>query len=130
MSAATDRRTFRLEMPAGMELLSLNDRLHWGTKNRRGQDLRKAMWALAKRARIPVLERVSITVEYQPPPLARRRDADNFSPSAKYMIDGLVDANVLPDDNARHVSRVSYEFGDPFPKGRLVMHIEEVPGDG
>jgi crossover junction endodeoxyribonuclease RusA len=129
MSADTARRTFRLEMPAGMALLSLNDRLHWSERNRRGQDLRKAMWAIAKRARIPVLERVSIVVEYQPPPLGRSRDADNLAVSGKYCIDGLVSAGVIPDDNSRHVTSVTCCLGAPFPKGRLVLHIEEVPGD-
>ena len=121
----TTTRSFRLEMPARLELVSANDRLHWAVRNRRGQQLRKAAWALARQARIPLLERAVITAEYQPPLISRLRDADNLAPSVKYLIDGLVDAGVLPDDNARHVTQVTYRLGDPFPGGRLVLHVEE-----
>ena len=61
-------RTWTLELPAGMRLLSLNDRLHWSVKGRITRDLRIAAWTLARQAQIPPLERATVTVEYNPPP--------------------------------------------------------------
>lgn len=122
-------RTFTIEFPAGMRLLSANDRYHWAERGRIIRDIRKAAWALARQAGIPQLERARIVVEYQPPQTTRRRDGDNIPPvSGKPAIDGLVDARVLPDDSyPRHVAGLEYAIGEPYPKGRLVLHVTEVP---
>lgn len=40
-----------------------------------------------------------------------RRDIDNVSAMvAKVSLDGLVKANVLPDDNQKYVNRIEFEF--------------------
>ena len=121
-------RTWTLELPAGMRLLSLNDRLHWSVKGRITRDLRIAAWTLARQAQIPPLERATVTVEYQPPPTTRRRDLDNVGPaSGKPCIDGaLQDAHVLAGDDTRYLTEVTYRIGEPYPKGRLVLTITEV----
>lgn len=122
-------RTWTIELPAGLKVLSLNQRLHWAEKNRRGAELKKAAWAVALSRRVPHLDRVSVIVEYQPPD-KRHRDADNIpAASGKYMIDGIVAAGVLDDDEAPlYVADIRYRLGEQHPKGRLVLHItEEVP---
>jgi crossover junction endodeoxyribonuclease RusA len=117
-------------MPAGMRLLSLNDRRHWAEKGRITRDLRSAACILAHQARIPPLERARVTVEYQPPPLTRRRDLDNVATaSGKPCIDGAIhDARVLPDDSPQYLTEVTYRIGHPHPRGRLVLTITEVTG--
>lgn len=119
-------REFVIELPAGLKVLSLNDRLHWAEKNRRAQALKKAAWVMALKQRIPHLERAAIAVEYQPPD-RRHRDADNAATaSGKACIDGIVAAGVLADDESpRYVTGVTYTVGPPFPKGRLVLRITE-----
>ena len=126
--AAAAPRTWTIELPAGMELLSLNDRCHWSTRYKRSQALREAACWLARKERIPPLERAAVVVEYQPPGRSRRRDADNVpAASGKHCIDGIVDARVLPDDDSpEHVASVICRIGEPFPLGRLVLHITEV----
>ena len=119
-------RTFTLALPPGLALLSLNDRGHWAARYRRSEALKKAAWALALSQRIPRLERVSVTVEYQPRDL-RRRDGDNIAASAKALIDGLRVAGVLPEDDSRHVTEVTCRIGSLYPKGRLVLTLTEVP---
>jgi crossover junction endodeoxyribonuclease RusA len=119
-------RTFTIALPAGLKLLSLNGREHWSERARRTESLKKAAWAMTLQAKIPRLDRVSVVVEYQPPD-HRRRDADNPAPSAKACIDGIVAAGVLTDDACpRYVTGIQSTIGEPYPKGRLVIHLTEV----
>ena len=54
----------------------------------------------------------------------RRRDPDNLFASMKAYIDGLVEAELIADDSAMHVSyTLRYEQGD---KDNSVMEVEEV----
>ena len=122
----TTCRTFRIEMPAGLELVNANDRMHWAKKARIVRDLRTAGWACAVNAKVPRLDRVRVTVVYQPPTASRARDAGNWAPTGKALIDGLRDAGVLPDDNSRHVVEEAYRIGEPYPRGRVVLEITEV----
>lgn len=119
-------RTFTLEMPAGERLLSLNDRVHWSKRARVTRDLRTTAGWLAKAAKIPPLDRVSIVAEYQPPRNGRR-DPDNLMPAVKAAIDGCVNAKIIPDDSSVHVTSVTCAIGEPYPRGRLVLRITEVP---
>jgi len=119
-------RTYTITLPAGLPLLNLNDRGHWAARYRRSEALKKAAWTLALQQKIPRLERVSVLVEYQPGDL-RRRDGDNIAASAKALIDGLRAAGVLPEDDSRHVTEVTCRIGSLYPKGRLVLHLTEVP---
>ena len=100
-------RTYTIALPPGLKLLSLNDRLHFGARYRRSQDLKKAAWVMALKAKVPRLERVSVVAEYQPRD-RRHRDAENTcAPSGKACIDGIVAAGFLPDDDRRGTSRRS-----------------------
>ena len=110
-----------------MKLLSLNGRGHWSERHRRTQALKNAAFMLARQAKIPHLERVAVTVEYQPPD-RRHYDAENkCAPSGKACIDGIVAAGILPDDESpRYVTKVTCRIGEPYPLGRLVLHLTEV----
>ena len=118
-------RTWTVTLPAGLQLLSLNQRIHWAERHRRNAAVKKAAWAMALQARIPHLERACITVEYQPPDL-RPRDADNIAITAKAAIDGLVSARIFESDSSDHVTAVTCRIGGLYPKGRIVIHITEV----
>ena len=120
-------REYVIELPAGMKVLSLNDRFHWAEKGRRARDLKKAAWVMALKQNIPQLPAASITVVYEPPD-KRSRDKDNIpAASGKHCIDGLVAAGVLVDDRPPFVAGLSYDIGEPHPKGRIVLHITEAP---
>ena len=76
--------------------------------------------------REPPLERAYVEGVYEPPD-RRRRDPANLYPSFKAAIDGaLVDAGVLPDDDAKHLVGPDMRLGDPYPGGRLVLIIHEL----
>jgi hypothetical protein len=86
---------------------------------------------MALHDKVPRMERVSILAEYQPPPDGRRRDADNPIASVKALIDGIVKAGVLADDECpRYVTSVTCRIGEPYPRGRLVLVLTEVPAAG
>ena len=120
-------RSWTIEMPARMRLLSLNGRIHYRERNRRTAVLKDAACVLARQQRIPALERISVLVEYQPPD-RRHRDADNAATaSGKPCIDGLVMAGVIADDESPlYVTEVTYRIGPMHPGGRLVLTITEV----
>jgi len=119
-------RAWRIEMPAGAELLNSNDRDgHWGRRKRVTGELRQAAGWLAKAQRIPRLERAHILAILQPPD-NRKRDPGNWYPSYKACIDGMVDAGILPDDYAKYLDGPDPRLGDVFPRGRIVFIITEV----
>lgn len=128
--AQPEPRTWTIVLPAGMELLTSNDRdKHWGRPYRVGKAITDAAIVLTRAAKMPRLERVVIVAEFQPPPGRRRivRDTHNLAPSVKCAIDGIVRAGGLIDDSDKYVAEVSYVPGDPHPGGRLLLHITETP---
>jgi hypothetical protein len=125
-----------IELPAGLKLLSLNDRIHYMERHRRSEAIKKAAWAMALKAKPAHLERVTVTIVYDPPNLSRDRDPDNLTPTLKPVIDGITLAgkigNHVPGrrgsgDDARYVVHAGCEIGDePYPRGRLRIIIREV----
>lgn len=120
-------REWRLEMPAGMELLNANHRQHWSARARVTKDLRWAAYVLAKKARIPRLARAHVECIYEPPPARAVRDVGNLAPSAKACVDGAIgDAGVLPEDSDRYLVGPDMRRGDIHPQGRLVLLVTEL----
>ena len=117
--------TWTLELPAGLKVLTLNDRLHWAEEHRRRQALKKATWVMALNAKIPHLRKGIVRLEYQPPDL-RERDEDNMAATAKPCIDGLVAAKVFSNDSSKYVSYGGCTISKAlWPKGRVVITITE-----
>ena len=50
----------------------------------------------------------------------RKVDPDNTSHGAKYIIDGLVAAKILPDDSRKTIRSLTHHFPDPDPKSPRV----------
>lgn len=121
----TEPREYTVELPAGLDLLNANDRLHWSAKNRLTQALRQITCTLARNAGIPRLERVHITGWYHPPN-QRRRDVANLYPTFKACVDGIVDARVVDDDDTKHVTGPDMRIGHVVKHGQIVLEIREV----
>lgn len=96
---------FHFRIPSTL-LLSANRELHWAPKAQRKADLRRLGQAkgLKRGVRLNAPVTLAIHLGY---PDARRRDAENYAPTVKALIDGLVgDAHLLSgDDDAVIVSR-------------------------
>lgn len=121
---------WRVAMPAGMPLLSTNQRHnHWSERQRTTKALRRTAYVNAAAAHIPQLQRARIVAVYHPHD-RRRRDVHNLLPAAKACVDGLVDAGVLPDDNDQHLIGPDMRPGLRKVKhGQLVLHVTALDQD-
>lgn len=95
---------YELVMPWRTPPLSLNQRMHHYARARVVRDVRDTAGWLARAARIPRAERVRVELRYTPR-ARRRRDADNLVALLKPLVDALVDAGVVADDDDEHVER-------------------------
>jgi hypothetical protein len=134
---------WEITLPAGLPLLSLNDRdAHWARAYVTGRELKNAALTMIRAAKVPHLDRVAVIVVYDPPPDWRDRDSDNIAASVKPLVDALrppwVKAGgrwvraprgtyVLPEDDSAHVLWTTQMIGPDYPRGRLRMIIQEVP---
>lgn len=86
----------------GLGWLSENQRLHWRVKAQRVAGWRLASYLTARMHHLPPIGRARV-VCFLCFADARRRDPNNWAPTAKACVDGLVDAGVFPDDDHLHV---------------------------
>ena len=93
--------TLWLDIPA-TEVLTSNQRLHWGERARRTRALRwraTLAYRAAGKPRLEVAHCVArLTYRDQ-----RRRDDHNIMSTLKACVDGVVAAGLLPDDNHKHL---------------------------
>lgn len=118
--------TLILDPPAAF--ISANGRLHF----RKRAELTKVWRELAATRvytlRQPLLPKydlahITVTIRFA---TNHRRDVGNYYPTAKAIVDGLVDAGVLPDDDDRHL--VGPDLRREYPNGtpRVTVHIKEI----
>jgi hypothetical protein len=120
-----------LHLPWRRPPISANDRWpHYTVKAKIEKEVKLAAWALARRAKVPALDAILVELVWYPG-TNRRVDGDNAAPTLKYLIDGLVQAGVLPDDNSERVLRSSCRAvlrrNDPWNKAdpRLILAITD-----
>lgn len=122
---APESPVYKIEFPVGTKLLNANVRLHWAKERPIKKNLRETACWLARAAKIPPMERARMVGVFEPPD-KRKRDAANWAPSWKAVVDGVVDAKVLPDDNSKYLEGPYPELGEVHPKGRLVLYIYDL----
>jgi len=108
------------------KLLNLNDRMHWAKRAKMVRCWREAAFFAAQqlpRAVRPVSGRVLIEVVL-PVKNNRRRDAHNFVATLKPIIDGMVDARVVDDDDVTRVMTVEPMF---HVSEFVVVTVSKVP---
>ncbi|MGH3703001.1 MAG: hypothetical protein ACRDT9_00090 [Agromyces sp.] len=102
--------TFTFEWPTAP--LSMNDRMHHIVKAKKVAELRALMHAKARQ--IPDLGRCEVRLVWFVN-TRRRRDDENIVATLKPLCDGLVDAEVVPDDTrefmVKHMPEIRYEKG-------------------
>jgi hypothetical protein len=116
-------RTFSIVLPAGLRLMTSNQRLHWRTRAKVTKGIRGA--AMEAAFGVPELQRAHITAVLHPHD-RRRRDPANWYPSVKAAVDGIVDAGVLDDDDHIHVLGPDMRLGDIVKGGQLVLVVREL----
>jgi hypothetical protein len=122
----TPARSWRIELPTGLTLMTSNERLHHLQRSDRTRALRQAARVMTQVVRVPHLERAYVTC-YLRAKDRRRRDPGNWYPSAKAALDGVVDAGVLTDDDATRVIGPDMRLGDVLKNGpQLVLVITDL----
>lgn len=107
-----------------------------GRTDRRRQTPDRQQWRdagaiYAKAGHLPRFERVHILALLRFPN-AIRRDPNNWAPTTKAVVDGLVDAGVLADDSSRQIEGPDHRLGDVIRGqvwGQLVLIVTEVGAD-
>lgn len=86
---------------------------------------------LAKKAKIPHLDTVHVTVIYYPPDNRKRDSSNVLFFSSKAGLDGCTDAKIWSDDNDKVVRSLTFIPGDHVvKKGQMVIIIEPEGGTG
>lgn len=114
MTAVSRTRTaFVVEFAQPGATINMNHRLHWAVKAALTAGWRRAAGAhvrLAGRHRSFPEPRSEVHVSFPVASVNLRRDAHNWFPTVKAIIDGCVDAGVWPDDSGEWVVTVEPSF--------------------
>ncbi|MDU5163480.1 MAG: hypothetical protein E6212_02685 [Actinomyces sp.] len=110
------------------KLLSANDKMHWAARSRLTKQLRQWGYLLGREgegvARLGLTHaRVEMEFAY---PDRRRRDRSNLAPTVKAIMDGLIDAGLLPDDADRFLDGPHTVIADRIAVKRLGVPMYEV----
>ena len=109
---------------AASDVLNLNDRNHWSKAASKRRTIRQLAEQTAKFSHAPSLERARLVVEIAFPD-RRRRDPHNYMATVKPIIDGLADAGILPDDDAKHLLGPDLRRRPEVTKKRLAQPVYE-----
>jgi len=83
---------------------------------------RDAAHVLCKAAKIPAIPAIIVYVEYCPTN-SIRRDAGNIYPTAKAIVDGIVDAGIIPDDDWHHCDGPRMSIGPIMRPANVTLAI-------
>lgn len=120
-------QTVKAQLPIGA-LLNENDRLDYHAKADKVQALVQiGKLAFARKLqRITVRTRIEITYCFPAEDqrgrsqAGKRRDVANWAPTSKALVDGLVRAGIMPDDNGAWVVGPFNLTGPPIPNRNMV----------
>ena len=112
------------------QMLTANQRLHWRTISARTVILRNLGAILTRQAKAAPMTRAHCTVTVTFPD-RRRRDVANWAPTVKALVDGCVQAGLLPDDDTAHLLgpdlRVSDDVTGKPRTYTFRLHFEDIP---
>lgn len=100
----------RLDVDQASAWITENQRLHWRVKALRTKAWRTATAWRARADKLPALRGADVVCELRFA-TRRRRDPNNWAPTAKACIDGLVDAGVFIDDDSTRVTGPDMRIG-------------------
>lgn len=108
---------------AQADILTSNQRLHWAKRAKATKRLRETGRDAA--VFLTPVQRAHITVTVGWPD-RRRRDVTNIQPTIKGLVDGMVDAGLLPDDSDAHLVGPDLRAHVAGVKGHVLLtfHIE------
>lgn len=104
---------------------ALNQRMHWRVRALWTAAFRRHAWQLCLEEHVPPLPRAKVTVTHH---AVRPMDRDNLFGACKPLIDGIVDAGVIPDDSPEFIRQEceSVRVGKRAEE-RVEITIEKLP---
>ncbi len=81
----------------------------------------------AREAKLPKMQRIDIAFHWYEP--SKRRDKDNISGGAKFVLDGLVQAGVIENDGWKQIGDILHFFAVDKANPRVEIEITEI-GEG
>lgn len=113
---------------ARADLLTANDKPHWARKAALTKQLRRWGYLLAREGQgVAHLHLTRARVEFEfAYPDRRRRDRHNLAPTVKALMDGLIDAGMLPDDSDRFLDGPHTVIADRLAGKHLNIPMYEV----
>ena len=73
---------------------------------------------------LPKFEKVALIITWYEP--NRHRDPDNIMAGQKFIIDGLVTAGIIPNDNQRHIQGIIHRFAVDRKNPRVEVEIVDI----
>jgi hypothetical protein len=115
---------YRLEIDrTGKKWITANDRLSWQAMSRQVKNWREiSAWRAHREWGRITFGRAHVICELRFSS-RRRRDPANWAPTAKAVIDGLVDAGIFLDDNSEHVIGPDMRLGPTQSNEELIVHV-------
>lgn len=101
-------------------------RMHFSERARLVKATRERFFWLAKQAAIPHLEAITIEAHALCADQRWRPDVAACYPAVKAAIDGLVDAEVIPDDNEHHLKAITFYPRTVCGRDGLLITVREV----
>jgi len=77
---------------------------------------------LAKR--LPKFEKVALIITWYEP--NRHRDPDNIMAGQKFILDGLVESGIIPNDNQKHIQGILHRFAVDRKNPRVEVEIVDI----
>lgn len=96
-------REFTFRIPWTSPPLTSNQRLHWAQKAKITRGVRGLTKVLVRK--VPDMDRIEVSLEWVVN-TNHRRDTDNVVPTLKAICDGIVDAEIVPDDIPAYMVKV------------------------
>lgn len=120
----------KLEIPG--RLPGLNEiieaaKSHFGAYAKMKEEHTTAITWLAKQARLAKFEKAYLVITWFEPD--RRRDPDNIMAGQKFILDGLVQAGVLPGDSQKYIQGIYHRFRVDRKNPRVEVEIRGVSGE-
>lgn len=124
-------RIYPITLPYPKPPLSLNDRGQTpGARAARSAvaaTIKHDVKALAKSAGIGPQEHIHVRLHYRPPNRIRR-DADNLVATLKPCLDGLVAAEIIPDDTPQHLDWSAPRIHEPVTSREPLLWLTVTTG--
>lgn len=128
MTTTTDLVTASLDLPAPAKLLTTNAErtMHWSKRASITREWRRAAKLYARHQHLPAFQWASIAVD-----VTQCRgvlaDVGAHHPVTKAVVDGLVDAGILPGDTSKYVRSIVHHPPQRGKANAIVIHLTGKP---